>query len=285
MACTVERPSTAPGTASITRQGPGLVARWEIALAVFAWSPPQEPAPEPAHIARFTLSPRRVGQRLALTVALLALVSLAEQYVIHILGRADLEEFLIAVDVDAEANIPTWFSSVQLLACAALLGVIAARVRRDGGRYAGHWGWLSALFIALSIDELAQLHEHLGRLQSVWHTHGLFYFAWVIPAGVFVAALSVVYLRFLAHLPALTRRRFVIAGIVFVTGALVVEALGGWRAETMGMNNMTHSCIATVEEVMEMSGVTMFLVALMRHLAGEGADLTLEFRDTGRHAT
>jgi hypothetical protein len=220
-------------------------------MADLPTAPPQVQLPTPVPAIRLVISPRWLARRLALISAVLTVVSLAEQYVIHILGRADLEEFLIAVDVDAEANIPTWYSAMTLLACAALLAVIAARVRDAGGRFVGHWRWLAILFVALSIDELAQLHEHLGRLQSVWHTHGIFYFAWVIPASFFAAAVGLAYLRFLGHLPALTRRRFILAAIVFVGGALGVEALSGWRAETMGMNNMTHSCIATVEEVMD----------------------------------
>ena len=54
-----------------------------------------------------------------------------------------------------------------------LLGTIAAQTRRRDGRDAGYWASLSALFVCLSVDETAQLHEHLGRLQSVWHTHGI----------------------------------------------------------------------------------------------------------------
>jgi hypothetical protein len=165
------------------------------------------------------------------------------------------------------------------------LAVIAARVRSAGGRFVGHWRGLSALFVVFSIDELAQLHEHFGRLQSLWHTHGILFFAWVIPGAMFVAVVGLLYLRFLGHLPERTRRRVILAAMLFVGGALGVEALGGWRAETMGMNNMTHSCIATIEEVLEMTGVALFMVALMRHLAGEDADVTLEIgsiRDTRR---
>ena len=236
----------------------------------------QPAAPEPTAAFRFVISPARLAWILTITITALAAVSLAEQYVIHILGRADLEEFLIAVDVDAEANIPTWYSVITLLGCAVLLGAIASRVRKAGGRYAGHWRWLGILFVALSIDEMAELHEHLGRLQSIWDTHGIFYFAWVIPGAAFVAVVGLLYARFLAHLPARTRRRFVLSAVVYVTGVLGVEAISGWRAETMGMNNMTHSCIATVEEVMEMAGVAMFMVALVRHLAGENEDLAIE---------
>ena len=237
---------------------------------------PQPAAAKPAAAVRFSISPSRLGWILAVTIAVLAAASLVEQYVIHIMGRADLEEFLIAVDVDAEANIPTWYAVVTLLGCAVLLGAIASRVRAEKGRFAGHWRWLCILFVALSIDEMAQLHEHLGRLQSAWDTHGIFYFAWVIPGAGFVAVVGLAYARFLTHLPRRTCRRFVLAAIVYVSGVLGVEALSGWRAETMGMNNMTHSCIATAEEVMEMAGVAMFAVALVRHLAGEGADLGIE---------
>jgi hypothetical protein len=218
--------------------------------------------PEPAW------TPRRVAWWLAGAIALLAALSVAEQYVIHILGRDDLEDFLITLDLDAESNLPTWFASMSLLACALLLGRIAARTRAAGGRFAGHWRALAVMFVVLSLDESARLHEHLGRLQGVWDTHGVFYFAWVIPGALAVLAVTAVFARFLFQLPAATRGRFLAAGTVFVAGALVVEAISGWRAETMGMNNMTHSLIATVEEVLELAGVAMFLVALLRHLRG-----------------
>lgn len=210
--------------------------------------------------------PRRVAGWQAGAIAVLTALSVAEQFVIHIVGRDDLEDFLITFDLDAESNLPTWFASMSLLACAVLLGRIATRTRATGGRFVGHWRALAVIFALLSLDEVARIHEHLGRLQGLWDTHGLFYFAWVIPGAVAVLALTAVFARFLFQLPDATRARFIAAGIVFVAGALVIEAIGGWRAETMGMNNMTHSLIATVEEVLELAGVAMFLVALLRHL-------------------
>ena len=96
---------------------------------------------------RLTIRRRALMRCLAVIIGVLTLLSVAEQYVIHILGRADLEEFLIAVDLDAEANIPTWYASGTLFACALLLGVVARRARRQGDGFAGHWGWLSGLFV------------------------------------------------------------------------------------------------------------------------------------------
>jgi hypothetical protein len=210
-------------------------------------------------------TPRTIAWLQGGIIALLTVLSVVEQYIIHILGRDDLEDFLITFDLDAESNLPTWYSAIALLACAVLLGRIATLTRRAHGRFAGHWRALGAIFVVLSLDEIARLHEHLGRLQSVWHTHGLFYFAWVIPGAIVVLCLAVVFARFVLHLPPATRWRFLGAAVVFVTGALGVEAIGGWRAETMGMNNMTHSFIATIEEVLELAGVAWFLVALLQH--------------------
>ena len=84
------------------------------------------------------------------------------------------------------------------------------------------------LVLTISPRRVARLHEHLGRLQSVWKTHGIFYFAWVIPGGIFVAIVGLLYARFLAHLPPTTRRGFILSAVCFVGGALSVEALGGW---------------------------------------------------------
>jgi hypothetical protein len=94
--------------------------------------------------------------------------------------------------------------------------------------------------------------------------------------------MGLLYIPFLVHLPASTRRRFITAAVVYVGGALGVEAVSGWRAERMGMNNMTHSLIATVEEVMEMSGVAMFIVGLIRHLAEERAVIELKAAKNAR---
>jgi hypothetical protein len=227
------------------------------------------------------LTPGYVAMMLFLIIALLTVLSVAEQAVIHLLGRADLEEYLIALDLDAEGNFPTWYASFQLLAAALLLFVIGMITRQRGERYAGHWKALGMILVALSIDEIAQLHEHLGHLHETWQTHGILYFAWVVPGLIAVAVVAVLFLRFALHLPSATRNRLLAAAVVYFVGALGVEALSGWRAETMGYNNMSHSLIATVEEVMELTGVAMVIVALLRHMQAHGMALTLSADEPG----
>jgi hypothetical protein len=67
-----------------------------------------------------------------------------------------------------EGNLPTWYSSALLLACAITLAAIAPSAAAGQGRY---WGLLSALFGYLSIDEAVGLHE---QLDVVVHGSGPF---------------------------------------------------------------------------------------------------------------
>jgi hypothetical protein len=63
------------------------------------------------------------------------------------------------------------------------------------------------------------------------------------------------------------RLRFIVAGLVYVGGALGMEVpLGLWAARH-GEDNLGYVLIDFVEEVMEMSGAALFLLSLLRHLA------------------
>src|SRR5688572_11253619 len=54
-------------------------------------------------------------------------------------------------NVDVETTFPTWLSSILHLATAALVALIA----RAADSYRRHWAFLAAIFLVLSIDEVA----------------------------------------------------------------------------------------------------------------------------------
>src|SRR5690606_35164649 len=103
-------------------------------------------------------------------------------------------------------------------------------------------------------------HEHLGWLV---HGEGVFYYGWVIPAGVLTALIGLAFLPFLRALPQRTRRRFVLAGLVYVGGALVMEAPLGLWAERHGADNLGYGLIDLVEESLELVGLNLFVLALL----------------------
>jgi hypothetical protein len=198
--------------------------------------------------------------KLALLVAtaIVCALGVAAEVAHHALG---VESPLIPLfSLSEEANLPTWYSSLLLFADAALLASIAARARRQPDF--GYWAVLSAIFCYLSLDETAQLHERLNGLIPLT---GAFYFSWIIPAGILVLLVGLAYLRFVLRLPPPTRTRFIVAGCIYVGGALLMEVPLGMWATRHGEDNLGYMLIDAVEESMEMFGASLFLLALLRH--------------------
>ena len=211
--------------------------------------------------------PGRVLRTLLVVIAVLAALSLLGQSVRFFLGYERALGFVPEFSVDHENNIPTYFSTVLLLGAALLLGVITHVVRRTQQAFPRHWLGLSCIFVYLSVDEFASLHERLREpVQYAFAPDGIFYFGWVIPALGLVVLFGLAYIRFFWHLPPRWKRLFLMSGGLYVGGSLGMELVGGWYVEQHGVENMTYALIATVEEVMEMSGMAVFLYTLLSYL-------------------
>lgn len=215
------------------------------------------------------LSPRKVTRLLIVVMLNLVLASSVGSFLNHIsiegyLLREARDSFVRLFSLDGEANIPAWYSSSLLLLASMLLGIIGLAKKRLDDRYALHWGALSLIFLFLSLDEAAIIHEmSIKPLRILFHTGGLLYYAWVVPGAAAVFIVGLAYLRFLAALPARTRLLFLVAGTLFLGGSLGMESLSGQHAESYGKGNLGYHLIITIEESLEMSGVIAFLHALL----------------------
>jgi len=181
-------------------------------------------------------------------------IELVHGYAPNHLGEALLPKLSLSY----EANLPTWFSSSLLLLGSIAAGVIAAA--RPPRRW--HWWGMCAVAGWMSLDEAAEIHEHLS---GMFDTHGVLYFDWVIPAAVIVLAIGIAYLPFLRDLAAPTRKRLVIAAAIYVGGALFMELPLGWVTEHSGMETLRYALLDWVEETMEMIGAALAFVALVQH--------------------
>ena len=178
--------------------------------------------------------------------------------------------------LEAEKNVPTLFSSVQLLIGAFLLGICAARKKAVADRFYKHWIGLSAIFIFLAVDESALIHEKTANvLRDVLGTSGLLYYAWVIPFGLFALAVLAAYSRFLFSLPRGTALVFVASGALFVTGAVGMELFEGRISEAGGYNSLDYMALVTVEEIMEITGIFAFVYGLLAYMTASGHPLKL----------
>jgi hypothetical protein len=213
-----------------------------------------------------SVSPAQVTRLLTFVVGALAAAGLASVALKHAIGGESVWRVVHLFNLDVEGTIASWYSSCALLGAAGVLGLIAHAERERASRDWRYWAGLAVIFVALSADEAASIHELAIRpMRRALNLSGLLAFGWVIPGAAFVAIAGAIFLRFLLRLPLSTRRLFVIAGGLYVGGALGFEMLGGllWTKYGMGLATALE---AVAEEALEMAGIVVFLHALLQHL-------------------
>jgi len=185
-------------------------------------------------------------------------------------------KFLLKFDVGGEQTVAAWLSSTLMLLCAMVLLYVATVKRHGGEPYAMHWLGLSVIFLALSMDEAVGFHEMtIKPLQEMLGTAGAFLYAWVIPAIVLVGAVGIAYLGFLWHLEPGFRLRCLLAGGLFVGGAVGFEMLEGVLAGFYIQHRLLYEAAIHLEDTLEFAGVLIFLHALLTYIRRPGRDVIL----------
>ena len=228
------------------------------------------------------LSVRKVVWLLTLVTILLTIASFAGQVATSLVGSPRLGMVARMFDVNREANIPTWYASALLLVISLLLSLAAQREKRRG--YALYWGVLAAVFLLLSLDEISQFHERtIMPLRNAFELSGIFYHAWVIPGAVFVLAVALFSLRLLRSLEPKTRLRFMLAAFLYVGASLGIELVEGFW-DSHYDRDLVYVAISTAEEFLEMSGLVVFIYALLIYLGDAGGQAAIS-ASSGQKAT
>jgi hypothetical protein len=181
----------------------------------------------------------------------------------HGLGIIDL------FNVDAEGNVPTLFSTMLLGMTAMILFTIAAHPEKQemSKRY---WWALMCGFAFMACDEALLFHERLSKpMQRLLgnDSNSFLHFAWVIPGGIVAIVCAVCFVDFLRKLPRRIRTGFISAGAIYLTGALGLEMLGASYSTVYSNTNFQYQLYATLEELLEMCGIILFIRYLLMYLA------------------
>lgn len=216
----------------------------------------------------------------AITVLLL-LTSTAGQFTKYVLGYDQALGFVRLFYVDSEGNIPTFFSAMLLLLASFLLAFITVLKRSSMDPYRQYWGILSFILLFMAVDEAVGLHEMLNRA-GWWvtgrRTSGIFYYGWVMFGIAMTALVALLYLKFFLSLPTYAQVQFFTAAAIFMSGALGMEILGGYYAASHGgEQSFQFSMFVTIEEGLEMTGVIVFINALLTYVAHHHEDILLRF--------
>jgi len=221
------------------------------------------------------LNPKDVFTRLLSLIFLLFIANSAGIISKFYLGHGRLYGLIDLFSFDMEKNIPTFFSYLILVLCSFILLIISLKHKAMQSGYL-YWLGLAILFFFLAIDEIASLHEQITiPVRQALDTKGIFYFAWIIPYSIFLIAFILLYSKFLLSLPKNIMSLFFLSGIIYVTGAVGFELLGGKQYELYGANNIQFAIYYTCEELLEMLGISLFIYALLTYVRQEFIQLNI----------
>ncbi len=205
---------------------------------------------------------------------------------IRFFGVADIRgywhEFLIdllisAFYLDREGNIPTFANALLLFIPALLLFFIGAWKNTIMDKFRFHWVGLALIFLLLSFDEAAVLHERLIKpMRNFVDAGGVFHFAWVIPGMIAVALFGLIFLMFFLHLDRKFKVLFFVSLAVYISGVIGGEMVSGYFAANLGQKNYTYAVVASLEESVELLGCSLIIYSLLeyiKHYLPEGLTL------------
>lgn len=216
---------------------------------------------------RFQIIDPRLANYLFIATLVIVTLGICQSIFTNTVGTETILRDLRHFKLDAERNLGAWFESM-LLAASGICGLLMGRVsKRRGSAAIAQWHVIGIVFLGLSLDETAGFHEVVDvPIREYFGLTGLAYNPWVFLAGLFVAGFALFMLPLLDALPRRTAFLFVVAGAVFVGGAAGMEPLDAWAEYAHGEDSVQQIFFTTIEEALEMTGICLFLYALLDHM-------------------
>ncbi len=186
-------------------------------------------------------------------------------YLVIVASGCQLETLNNFLNLEREANLPTWYSSIQLFIVAAFLGVFACWNTRSNQPFSWILPLLPLLMLVLSIDESTEIHEWMGyksdsllpggdRRNTPFYYTGIWMFLIGIPFLIGFTSLLTALRRYFHPTPG-AQAKILIGSLILVGGATGVET----AANFIPLKTWLFYSEVFLEEVLEMVGATTML--------------------------
>lgn len=199
-------------------------------------------------------------------------VALALLYLINYAVHQPFPFVTKLINLNADNNIPNWYSSMQLFVVAYLSGIYAFRLRERTNK--GFWlmSTGSLVFVFLSMDEAIKIHEWIGwrldalilktdRANTLFPQTGIWMFI-LGPAFAILIFFLISKLRpYIKRRPGFFRK-YATGIVIFIGSACGIEVFANFALTPL----LTHLQIF-FEELGEMIGVTVILWAVYELLS------------------
>jgi len=217
---------------------------------------------------KFKIYPGKIFKGLVGIIAMLLVLNILGMYVyLTTENLRPFQSFFIGLfDFSYEGNIPAFFSSLLLLIASCLLFLVSFTEKLSQRKYLG-WMGLGLVFAFLAIDEAVSIHEFFtGLFKRKFNLSGYLYYAWVVPYGIGVVILAFTLIPFFLKLDLRMFKMMMLSGLVFVIGAIGLEIIAG-KAFEENSHDLLLMILYTIEELLEMLGVSIFIYSLFWFLS------------------
>lgn len=175
-------------------------------------------------------------------------------------------------DLDGEGNLPTWFSSIQLLFVGQifLLKSVQSDINQSVSRF--FHVFVCVFFVFLSMDETAQFHETLNRnisfiklLPRFKGDNGI----WIYVYGLIALIIANIFLKDIVGMWRTYTKPFLLMtlGILIVLFGGVILEIVGYQFLHSGRTPVLAIIEVACEEFCEMFGVSIVLYGALAMLA------------------
>lgn len=188
-----------------------------------------------AKLREIKVSPFSVSFFLGLGALFLSFLSTLGQLGKCLLANNFMDRIANFFYLGSERNLPTYFSVFLLLFSSFILILIACLKKQDQDSFWLSWTVLTLGFFLMAADELFCFHERLiDPIRQVLGNRklGIFYYAWVIPAIIFVVVSGFFFFKFLFSLPSKIKYIFYASSFIYLFGAIGFELIEGYYIET-----------------------------------------------------
>lgn len=190
-----------------------------------------------------------------------------------------VQNFVLMFDVNREGSLPSWYSA-SLWALAACLALLVGAAERGQHRSSWRWTAMASVFLLLSLDEGASLHENIGDVLDLFiHGEGPFAWSWIFYGMALVIAVAIALWPLVMSLPRWALASFGGGAAIFVSGALGIEMYSAAiEEETVEfLPGLNWPLILAAEEFLEMLGVIITIGTLL-HLLRRAGPIGVEAR-------
>jgi len=174
--------------------------------------------------------------------------------------------------VDFGASLPTYFNTLLILIAFIVLAMISIHLKNVKSVLVYNWLLLTLAFLVLSLDENPEVHKFFVQTISRYGSAGkrlVINYAWGMPYGAMVVLFMFFLFRFISALPKEIAKGFLVSGIIYVGGAIVIGKYGVKALQIRGFHNIRYTMVASIEESLEMIGLTLFIYFLLKYIRME----------------